>query len=55
MYVQVYVFAYVLQSVCLPAGDCWFIAAAAVLATKKELFAKVVPTDQGFEANYAGT
>ncbi|KAK2189233.1 hypothetical protein NP493_113g04039 [Ridgeia piscesae] len=35
-------------------GDCWFIAAAAVLATKKELFAKVVPTDQGFEANYAG-
>ena len=35
-------------------GNCWFIAAAAVLATKKELFAKVVPTDQGFDANYCG-
>ncbi|XP_076458518.1 calpain-9-like [Babylonia areolata] len=36
-------------------GDCWFVAAAACLATgHKKLFEKVVPPDQDFDRNYAG-
>ena len=37
------------------AGYCWFIAVAAVLATKNELFQQVVPSNQDFDKkNYAG-
>jgi Ca2+-binding EF-hand superfamily protein len=35
-------------------GDCWFIAAAATLACRPELFKVVVPDDQGYDKNYAG-
>ena len=32
----------------------WFISAAAELATKSDLFSKVVPPNQSFRENYAG-
>lgn len=35
-------------------GNCWFIAAAATLATKPQLLEKVVPMQQSFTENYAG-
>ena len=37
------------------AGNCWYIAGAATLAIYPELFQKVVPGDQGFGDNYAGS
>ena len=41
---------------CVSLGNCWFIAGAATLATQRELFDKVVPPDQTFDAGgYAGT
>ena len=40
------------------AGDCWYLASLATVASNKELFDRVVPSDQGFEKNntdkYAG-
>ena len=45
----------VLNSIsCLIAGDCWFVAAAATLATRPELFSKTVPSNQDFGEGYAG-
>ncbi|XP_050390157.2 calpain-9 [Patella vulgata] len=36
-------------------GDCWFIAAAAILCTShRNMFERVVPLDQDFDRNYAG-
>lgn len=35
-------------------GDCWYIAAAATLATIPELFKHVVPDGQNFSKDYAG-
>lgn len=35
-------------------GDCWYIAAAATLATRPELFKHVVPDHQDFSKDYAG-
>ena len=35
-------------------GDCWYIAAAATLATRPDLFRRVVPADQHFDKDYAG-
>ncbi|KAK2158396.1 hypothetical protein LSH36_171g05014 [Paralvinella palmiformis] len=35
-------------------GDCWYIAAAATLATRPELFHRVVPVDQSFDDDYVG-
>ncbi|XP_048760770.1 calpain-9-like isoform X1 [Ostrea edulis] len=35
-------------------GNCWFIAGAALVATKKKLLERVVPQDQDFDRNYAG-
>lgn len=37
-------------------GDCWFVAAASVLATgPRNLFERVVPLDQSFDRDeYAG-
>jgi Calpain family cysteine protease len=36
-------------------GDCWFLAALAALAENKTLLQKVVPIDNGFDAeNYSG-
>lgn len=37
-------------------GDCWFVAAAASLATwSKKILHRCVPPDQDFEKDYAGT
>ena len=35
-------------------GDCWFVAAAAVLACRPKLFHVVVPDGQRFDQDYAG-
>lgn len=35
-------------------GNCWYIAGVATIATRPELFQKVVPDDQGFGEDYAG-
>ncbi|XP_037918203.1 calpain-A isoform X4 [Hermetia illucens] len=35
-------------------GDCWLLAAAANLTHDQNLFFRVVPTDQGFDDDYAG-
>lgn len=35
-------------------GDCWYIAAAATLATRPELFKRVIPESQTFDKDYAG-
>uniref|UniRef100_A0A915CZ70 Calpain catalytic domain-containing protein n=1 Tax=Ditylenchus dipsaci TaxID=166011 RepID=A0A915CZ70_9BILA len=35
-------------------GNCWFMAAAANLTLRDELFYRVVPPDQSFTDNYAG-
>jgi len=35
-------------------GDCWFVAAAALLAGQPTLFHVVVPADQQFNEEYAG-
>ncbi|XP_062594364.1 calpain-A-like [Saccostrea cucullata] len=35
-------------------GNCWFIAGAALVATKKKLLERVVPQDQEFDRTYAG-
>jgi len=39
---------------CLLLGDCWFVAAAALLACRPALFHEVVPADQQFDKDYAG-
>lgn len=35
-------------------GDCWFLAATAILSTKPKLFRHVVPLKQDFVTKYAG-
>lgn len=35
-------------------GDCWLLAAAAILTMRDELFYRVCPPDQSFTENYAG-
>ena len=35
-------------------GNCWFAASIANLSLHKKLFAKVCPSDQSFEKDYAG-
>ncbi|KAM8915943.1 calpain-1 catalytic subunit-like isoform 1-T2 [Spinachia spinachia] len=35
-------------------GDCWFLASLAALTFQQEIFEKVVPVDQTFDAKYCG-
>jgi hypothetical protein len=35
-------------------GNCWFVAGCAGIMQSPACFARVVPTDQGYNADYAG-
>uniref|UniRef100_A0AAQ4P9D1 Calpain catalytic domain-containing protein n=1 Tax=Gasterosteus aculeatus aculeatus TaxID=481459 RepID=A0AAQ4P9D1_GASAC len=37
-----------------PNGDCWFLASLAALTLQPQIFEKVVPVDQTFDAKYCG-
>lgn len=42
------------MSVCLGAGNCWFLAALQALTFHQDILAAVVPQNQSFERKYAG-